>query len=74
MSWAETDWVLIEAAGRGDFTYDDGHVHVYRLHDRPVEYDLYSRLNNLVCDGLLDDPQVDGQPLKVTDAGWAALK
>lgn len=67
------DLILIQVAGDGGLTCDGEHPYSYRWHDRPVDYACHVALNNLTVDGLLHDPQADGERLAPTDAGWAAL-
>ncbi|MFI5895625.1 hypothetical protein ACIA5D_36575 [Actinoplanes sp. NPDC051513] len=76
MTLSTTDLVLIAAADRGEFTYDDSLTYGVLWRGAEAEYDLHARVNNLSCDGYLvaidDGPGVS--PVTVTDAGYAELR
>lgn len=65
--------LLLDAVGRGEFTVDADSPTWFRRLDAEIEYNLYSKVNNLGCDGFLAYDDADGAPVVLTETGREVL-
>ena len=73
MTGFTVDQLILHVAGASPFMFHPGEPNRYRFNDRPVGFDLGSRLDALVAQGLLTHKSTDGAWVTVTDDGWAVL-